>query len=174
MIVVCLWGVVCAITLASCWSDLKRLMIPNEHSIAIVGLFVLAFVLSPASFGSLTGHLLTGFLFFIVGFLLFARGMLGGGDAKLAAALGLWLGPKAVIPFLFFMSLAGGLLALFSIYIKKRKPFPKADSQSWIGQIQAGRSALPYGIAISFGSWLGIFHTTEIGQKLHEVISLAN
>ncbi len=174
MIAAMLWGIVCLITLASCWSDVRRLIIPNSHSIAIAGLFFLAYVLAPTSFGSLTGHLLTGFLFFLVGFLLFARGMLGGGDAKLAAALGLWLGPKAVIPFLFFMSLAGGVLALFSIYIKKRKPFSKPSPESWVMQIQQGRSALPYGVAISFGSWLGIFHTTGIGQKLHEVISLAN
>ena len=62
----------------------------------------------------LTNHLLAsigGGLFFL--FLAFiSKGALGGGDIKLIAALGLWLGIKALLTVVIYGAIAGGIAAL--------------------------------------------------------------
>ena len=50
-----------------------------------------------------------------VGYALFRWARLGGGDAKLIAAVGALLGPVGLLFALFWMALAGGLLALIAL-----------------------------------------------------------
>lgn len=68
----------------------------------------------------------------------FAIGMMGGGDVKLAAALGLWFAPASTLVFLVAMSLAGGLLTLALLVAHRLRS-------------KAGRPEIPYGVAIAFG-----------------------
>jgi prepilin peptidase CpaA len=70
---------------------------------------------------------------------LFAAGLVGGGDVKLAAAVAVWVGTGALSEFLVVTTLAGGLLALAML-----------PAQLWRrlrGHGQAGRG-VPYGVAI--------------------------
>ena len=55
-----------------------------------------------------------------IGVFLFWLGGFGGGDAKLLAALGATLGPRALLPFLFYAAIAGGLLAGVALVRGKR------------------------------------------------------
>ena len=48
----------------------------------------------------------------VAGMAMFALGWIGGGDAKLFAACGLWLGGAAIFPFLAWTAIAGGGLAV--------------------------------------------------------------
>ncbi|MFT3989156.1 A24 family peptidase [Aestuariivirga sp.] len=57
-------------------------------------------------------HLATGAALFFAGFIIFSLGLFGGGDAKLLAAAGLWMGWPDVMPFLVMTALAGGILAV--------------------------------------------------------------
>ena len=72
---------------------------------------------------SLTEHLATG----LVGGLLFllltilTKGAIGGGDIKLIAALGLWLGIRPLLSVIMFGFLAGGAAALFLLVTKQKK-----------------------------------------------------
>ena len=50
----------------------------------------------------------------VVTFVFFARGWIGGGDAKLAAATALWLGFDQLLNYLIIASLLGGILTLRS------------------------------------------------------------
>lgn len=50
-----------------------------------------------------------------IGYVLFRFADFGGGDAKLIAALGALLGPLGLLFLLFWMALAGGLLALIAL-----------------------------------------------------------
>jgi prepilin peptidase CpaA len=70
--------------------------------------------------------------------LAFYAGMMGGGDVKLAAALALWFSPSAIIKFLVFMSLAGGVLTLVVLAWHRAKR-------------REGKPEIPYGVAIAFG-----------------------
>lgn len=160
------------ITIACCLSDWRSMRIPNVFCLAIALCFVGAYAINPGDFAPLWSHLAAGAGMLLVTYVMFALGMFGGGDAKLAAALALWLGLQAVFPFVVFMGVAGGGLAVLALYIKHKKPVAHPAPESWIGRLQGGRDALPYGIAISIGFWLAIFHTPALGDKLHEVISL--
>ena len=75
----------------------------------------------------LTEHLAAGFgggfLFFVL--TLLTKGAIGGGDIKLIATLGLWLGIKPLITVIIYGAIAGGLAALLLLLLKKttRKQF---------------------------------------------------
>ena len=56
-------------------------------------------------------HLSAGCVVLVATFGLFARGIIGGGDAKLASAAALWLGFDHLLPYLLFASLLGGALS---------------------------------------------------------------
>lgn len=74
--------------------------------------------------------------------LLFALGMMGGGDVKLLGALALWLPPEAMLVLLIIMALAGGMVTVATVAhhrIARRE----------------GRPEIPYGVAIAFaGLWV--------------------
>lgn len=72
---------------------------------------------------SLTDHLLAsiggGFFFLLLAFI--SKGALGGGDIKLIAALGLWLGWKALLSVILYGAIAGGIAALILLLLQKIK-----------------------------------------------------
>jgi prepilin peptidase CpaA len=79
------------------------------------------------------------FVFFA---LLFQIGMMGGGDVKLLAALGLWLPIASVVKLLVIMSIAGGVLTLI-VLARRRRAGGGPETE------------VPYGVAIAFaGMWL--------------------
>lgn len=75
----------------------------------------------------LTEHLTAGFggglLFFVLALL--TKGAIGGGDIKLIATLGLWLGIKALLTVIMYGAIAGGVVATLLLLLKKttRKQF---------------------------------------------------
>lgn len=93
--------------------DLRTREIPDAISLALLGWAVLTTALGWSSLGwlSLTGGL---FLGLAIGCLLFALGGWGGGDVKLVAALGALLGPLGLLQAMFWIALAGGLLAVIA------------------------------------------------------------
>jgi prepilin peptidase CpaA len=160
------------ITVLSCISDVRSLRIPNWHSLAIAGCFIPAFAASPEAFHGVWQHIGAMGIMFIVSYAMFAVGMMGGGDSKLATALALWAGLKGLAPFLLFMAIAGGVIGGVSLVIQKKKFFKKPIKGSWVEQAQKGRSAIPYGVAISFGAWISFFHTGFIHHQLNEVLTI--
>jgi prepilin peptidase CpaA len=106
-----------SILIAAAYSDLNRMVIPKSISLtglalgicfnvargAWLGSNTLAtwvFTDATMSVGALDGLLfaLAGFVFgFVLFFLLWMLGVAGGGDVKLLAALGAWIGPKLTL-----------------------------------------------------------------------------
>ena len=78
---------------------------------------------------------------FIAAFLLFWRGLLGGGDAKLITATALLVGYHNLFSFLVLMSLCGVLVTLAVLATHRSTP----ESQP------KARLAVPYGVAIAGG-----------------------
>ena len=72
--------------------DLFTMTIPNRISIGMVAGFLVAAPFSSLTLTAFLWHLAAGFSMLVVGILMFSRGWLGGGDAKLLAAATLWLG----------------------------------------------------------------------------------
>lgn len=69
----------------------------------------------------------------------FALGMMGGGDVKLIAALGLWLPFWDMARLLVVMSLAGGLLTIATLVAHRLRS-------------AEGRPEVPYGVAIALAA----------------------
>jgi prepilin peptidase CpaA len=86
------------------------------------------------------------------GVALFAFGWIGGGDAKLMAAAALWMGWPAVVPFLLFTAVAGGVLALALIGGKTLNRYYPLARPGWALRLLAPESAVPYGLAIAIGA----------------------
>jgi prepilin peptidase CpaA len=120
-------------------SDLRRYVIPNWLSLAIIGLFIVYSVANPPSWRFLVFDILGTLTLFAFGLLLFARGMFGGGDLKLLCSTALWMGLADIPRFLLVTTLAGGVLALLILIFRSLK---SAD-----GRLRDHR--VPYGIAIA-------------------------
>jgi Flp pilus assembly protein protease CpaA len=170
MIAALLTFAVLGVTAASCVSDLRTMRIPNRHSAFILAAFAVAFVFSPESFGRWWEHVGAFALMFAITFSMFSLGMLGSGDTKLGSVLALWVGLKGLMIYLLYMTVAGGLLGLASLVLRRKKIFPDAPQESWVAKVQDGKSVVPYGIAISFGFWMVLFHTGFLHHRLDELI----
>jgi prepilin peptidase CpaA len=109
--------------------DLLTMLIPNTVSVALVVGFAVFAVATALGWDDLAGHLGAGAATLVVTFTLFAFGVIGGGDAKLAAATALWIGFDQLAGYLVVASLAGGVLTLLLLALRttRRPAFPTAS-----------------------------------------------
>ena len=109
-------------------------------------------------------HVGAAFTVLAVTFVFFARGWIGGGDAKLFAAVALWLGWSALLPFLAVTALAGGGLALSLLVMRSGWFRPVTIGfRGWIGRLATPGENVPYGVAIAIGA-LAAFPTSLPAQ----------
>jgi prepilin peptidase CpaA len=138
------------LAIAAGW-DLASFTIPNVLTLALAAAFLpfgLALSFSPALFGL---HLLAGLMGLVVGLGLFALGYIGGGDAKLYAAIALWLGPHDLLPYTLMAAILGGLLTLMLLALRQF-PLPAGLArQSWLLKLHDQQSGIPYGVALAAG-----------------------
>lgn len=165
-------AIVFVVTVLSCVSDIRSLRIPNWHSLVILCCFAPAWWAMPGLFGALWQHVGAMGFMFVMTYAMFILGMVGGGDSKFATALGLWIGLKGLILFMFYMAIIGGVVGIASLAIRKYKPFKNLKAGSWAEQAQSGRNVVPYGLAIGLGAWVTFFHTGLIYNQLNEVIRI--
>ena len=129
--------------------DLMTMTIPNAIPVALaLGYLGLSAALGvPAEtvvFGLTCGVAALGVALF-----LYSRKWVGGGDAKLAAAIALWLGWDGVLVFVVTASIFGGLLAL-TILAARTRLLPEALARpTWIARLRRRGSGVPYGIALA-------------------------
>jgi prepilin peptidase CpaA len=133
--------------------DFRRLIIPNGLVVGLCLLWPLYVATAPMLTLAAAGvAMLCAAAVFVVGALLFSRGLIGGGDVKLLAAASLWAGPAATLPLLVLTALLGGLLCLLLVtpvgtLIAALRPTlldPSGDPARG-----ADRVLVPYGVAIS-------------------------
>jgi prepilin peptidase CpaA len=130
-------------------SDLLTMTISNRVSIILVGSFFALALASGMSAGDMLSHAGAAGIVLVVAFGCFARGWIGGGDAKLFAATCLWLGPAAVFTYSIYVTLIGFGLTLL-VLLWRGLPLPGLlSSQSWLVRLHNPREGVPYGIALS-------------------------
>lgn len=102
---------VCLALLAATIVDLRSQRIPNALTIpvALTALALHTLNQGPAGLWFSLGGLGLGLALMLAPFLF---GVMGGGDVKLMAAVGAWVGPQLVLTSFLFTSIAGGLYAL--------------------------------------------------------------
>lgn len=139
--------------------DLFTMTIPNRISLAMVVGFLVLAPLAGLGLGDMAYHAGAGLFVLAIGVLLFIPGWIGGGDAKLAAAVALWLGFENLSSYLFCVALAGGGLAMLFMSLRAY-PLPAVvSSQPWAVRLHDHRSGIPYGIALAAGALL-VYPTT--------------
>ena len=140
-----------AALLAAAAEDALRLRISN-----ITVLVVLLGAIAAMSFDGFHGPIWQNGIVFAailaIGTIAFARNLLGGGDVKLLAATGLWVGFAAVLWLLASVFIAGGLVALLYIVLRKAR-----------GKSRREANRIPYGVAIAAGAFyvLGVQYAND-------------
>jgi prepilin peptidase CpaA len=104
-------AVAIGILLTIAYGDVRTRRIPNALTAAIAVLGLVRLLLA-GDLAAATQTLLASASVFAAAFLLFWRGVLGGGDAKLVAATALLVGARDLFDFLLIMSACGGGIAL--------------------------------------------------------------
>lgn len=136
--------------------DLLSFRIPNWLTGLIAALFFPMALIMGMPLTEFGWHMLGGAILFVAGYVLFALGLFGGGDAKLMAAAGLWFGTAQALPFIVMTVFAGGALALavalWSLVMNLLDMHGMA-TESGLGKVAAKiKPKLPYGFAFAIGA----------------------
>lgn len=160
-----LWGGLFSLLLVvAAVIDVRERRIPNA-SVAVLLVSGLAFSLATRPLGhALVTSLLGGALGFALFIAFWPIGLIGAGDVKLFAAVGVWLGPAATWTAAIVTVLAGGVFAAVSL-IRSRKlgvalqriglavsTRSAAVLSPPTQDVKASTSHIPYGVAIAVGA----------------------
>jgi len=141
-------------------SDLFTMTISNRVSLALAAGFLVLAPLGGMGLPDMLLHLGAGAAVLAVAFACFAMGWMGGGDAKVAAAVALWFGFDHLLEFLVYASLFGGALTLLLLQFRQWPlPYP-LTGQAWLLRLHDKQSGIPYGIALAIGA-LMVYPETE-------------
>lgn len=131
----------CALLVIS-FIDLDYQIIPDKISLpGIVVGFIASFFLPLTWYDSLLGILIGGGIILAVGYVgkwVFKKEAMGGGDVKLMAMIGAFLGWKLVLLTLFFASVVGAVIGV-------------------VFKLVTGKEYIPFGPFLSLGALLALF-----------------
>jgi prepilin peptidase CpaA len=141
-----------AVMIAGAVYDATTLTIPNWISLVLLALFPLIAVVAGLSWTEAGIHFGVGLAALLAGMGLFAAGIIGGGDAKLFAAVTLYVGAAAFGPFLLAVAVAGGVLALALLALRRAALSITSDRLRAISHLAQRGAGIPYGVAIVGGA----------------------
>jgi prepilin peptidase CpaA len=150
--------------LAAAYTDFWSMKIPNIVSLAMAAGFFLTLPLTWQGLPVFGEHLIVGTIFFLAGFAMFAFGWLGGGDAKLMAAISLWFGWGDALPFILATTLFGAALGIVLMFGGQIVPLRLRTSAFGMRLFQGGKD-MPYGLALAAGA-LYVWPGSQIGSAL--------
>jgi len=156
VLILCLIAVIGLAILAAI-SDLRHRIIANKIPIAICIAYTIyaltRYFALDVPFAEIGLELISGVVMLVAGFALFAANIMGGGDAKLLAALALFVGIHNIAAFLMLVAVSGGIVAIGTwLYARRQKNDEIGSSPE-----------VPYGIAISVGGlWILGHHLSSV------------
>ena len=148
-----------AALLIAALNDLYEFKIPNWVSILMVVSFFAAGIVMRAPPSVLFEATMIGFGALVIGFILFARNVIGGGDAKLLASTVLWVGLPGLAGFLLNVALSGAVLAMVLILFRKAPALPFYAQAPWLLRLHQEPKDIPYAVAICAGGLLSFQET---------------
>ncbi len=134
--------------------DLFTYTIPNFLPLFLIGTFAAFALWQALPWPLLAAHAGAGLGMLVAGWVLFALGLLGGGDAKLFAATSLWMGWHGLLNYLIMFSLCGGVLALSLLLFRRLPLLERLARHGWIATLHDKAQGVPYGIALAAGALL--------------------
>ena len=154
-------GIFCVAMIFAGLRDLTTMTIPNWLTLMLAVVFFAAAAMTSMPLSEIGLHTVVGFVTLLIGMILFARGWIGGGDAKLMAAVALWLGWAQALPYFVVASIFGGALTL-AILGYRNLPLPAfVMRHDWAMRLHDRTEGVPYGLALAAAALL-IFPDTEI------------
>ncbi|HEV7353909.1 MAG TPA: prepilin peptidase [Brevundimonas sp.] len=150
------------IAVAAAVHDVATYRIPNWMSVVLLAAFIPAALAAGLEPRLIAIDALVGLAALLVGMGLFAGNLLGGGDAKIMAAMAPFMGLAALTEFVLFTAVAGGLLALFALVVRRLPERLRTRGPGWWRRLAEPRGPLPYGVAICAGA-LVAFPASRIG-----------
>ncbi len=136
-------------------SDVMTMTIPNRISVALAAGFLAIAVLGGFTMQQFLTHVATGAGVLVVGVIMFSRGWIGGGDAKLLAAGALWFGYEQLYDYVLLATIVGGALAVIIILYRQFVPPMWVSGQEWAVRLHDKSCGIPYGVALAGGAlWL--------------------
>ena len=135
-------------------SDLLTMTISNRVTLILLVGFALLVYVTGMPQSEVLLHVGAGLLVLTITFVFFARGWIGGGDAKLAAVTALWFGFEHLLEYALYASILGGALTLAMIRFRLL-PLPTVLSrQEWLKRLHKLDGGVPYGIALAAAALL--------------------
>lgn len=129
--------------------DLVSMTIPNRISLFLIATFFCLAPFAGMSWSQFGGHLAAGGIVLTVTVAMFFARLMGGGDAKLLAAIALWVGMDQLLAYVLLAAVCGGMLAV-GLLLFRSLPLPLTMAkEGWIARLYQPRGDIPYGIALS-------------------------
>lgn len=150
--IVLLLSVLPVLVIAAGLNDLTTMTIPNWISLGLMIAFVPAALSVGLPVSSIAIHFGVALAALFVGAGLFALRLLGGGDAKLMAAVCLWLGLDGALVFVLFTAVAGGLFSLALVMARGAPGMEAVGGPAWVSRLLQPKGDIPYGVAIAIGA----------------------
>ena len=146
--------------LLAAWTDFATRLIPNCLPIAVAVLGAATRLMTGMEALAISFALALGIILLLM--FLYARGALGGGDVKLAAAIGAWIGPDQLFIALIVTAMAGGIMillwALWALGIKGLMNRSKNSDEEQKPALSAFlKRKMPYAPAIAIGTLISFF-----------------
>lgn len=143
-------------------SDFFTLTIPNRLVLALLVGFAVMAPMVGMDLNTLLLHVAASAVVLFCAFVFFAFGWIGGGDAKFAAVIVLWLGWSHTLDFVLASALFGGLLTLIIIFFRSKMLPAFALRQAWLFRLHDPKAGVPYGIALAAAAMIVYPHTIWI------------
>lgn len=146
-------------------SDLLTMRISNKLVLFLTLGFVVLAIVVEMPLQHFAMHVLCAFIVLCVAFGLFAMRLIGGGDAKLAAATTLWLGFGLTLPYLAYTALLGGALSLIILTLRRLPLTPQLARYGWLQRLHDSKQGIPYGVAMAIAG-LMTYSNSAIFERL--------
>lgn len=146
-------------------SDLLTMRISNKLVLFLAVAFCGVAIAVDMPLQQFAMHVACALVVLAVAFALFALRWIGGGDAKLAAATTLWLGFGLTLPYLVYAALAGGVLTLLILSLRRLPLTPFLARYRWIERLHDRKTGVPYGVALAVAG-LMTYSSTTIFERL--------
>jgi prepilin peptidase CpaA len=144
--------------------DVFSMRIANSVSIGLAGAFVAMALFAGMPAPEMLIHVAVGGAVLLANMLLFHLRLVGGGDAKLLAAAAMWIGYEQLVPFIVYVTIFGGALALLLIAYR-RMPVGALPLPAWASRLHNPGEGMPYGVAIAAGALI-VYPLTAIPALL--------
>lgn len=130
-------------------TDLLTMKISNRVTGFVVLGFVFYVIAGGMPWNEVAWHVAAGTATLVVAFAMFARGWVGGGDAKLAAGTALWIGMDHLAEYVIVASIVGGILTTAIVYARTF-PLPTFTLRfPFAVHLHDAKTGIPYGIALA-------------------------